>query len=298
MRCRGCEYPLWNIAPGPCPECGRPFRPSERAFAPASVAFCCPACDQAYFGTSTKGHLVPDRFDCVGCGQALEMDSMVVRPASDRPEAQQVVDVPPCLRRDHGRFRRWFMTLFWALGMPGRLISGIPVDRSLPVALGFFLPLLLVVVVGGALPILLFVNGFVFNGLGAIGQSPGNLMVAIGWSVLSLLGYGVGLLLLVLLWALVAHLVLAVFGLARHGLPRTVAAMMFASAPFVMVAVPCLGIYAGGLVLPFWCFVLGVLSLRSAQEVGTGAAIGANAAFALLLGAALFAWIWVLVRVF
>ncbi|MFM1833419.1 MAG: hypothetical protein RLZZ461_1735, partial [Planctomycetota bacterium] len=25
MRCLKCEYPLWDLKPGPCPECGEPF---------------------------------------------------------------------------------------------------------------------------------------------------------------------------------------------------------------------------------------------------------------------------------
>jgi hypothetical protein len=59
MRCRTCEYALWNLRWRECPECGTPFRPSEFDFAPMSVRFCRPSCGQEYYGTGPRGHLSP-----------------------------------------------------------------------------------------------------------------------------------------------------------------------------------------------------------------------------------------------
>ena len=62
MRCQNCNYTLWNLTTRECPECGTPFLPSAQDFQPNSVRFCCPGCDQDYYGTSPRGHLVPSAF--------------------------------------------------------------------------------------------------------------------------------------------------------------------------------------------------------------------------------------------
>ena len=80
MRCWHCDYSLWNLKTQNCPECGAGFRPSDREFVANSVRFCCPHCDQAYYGTGPKGHLEPDRFDCVQCGKSITMDEMLLLP--------------------------------------------------------------------------------------------------------------------------------------------------------------------------------------------------------------------------
>ena len=72
MRCKQCDYRLWNLTARRCPECGTPFLPSEFEFVPNSVQFCCPHCGQAYYGTDAKGHLVPPAFTCGRCGAAIK----------------------------------------------------------------------------------------------------------------------------------------------------------------------------------------------------------------------------------
>ena len=81
MDCPTCTRSLLNVKPGPCPACGAMFVPSQFVFAPGSVRFCCPYCDQAYAGTGARGELVPRRFNCLRCARAIDMDEMVVRPA-------------------------------------------------------------------------------------------------------------------------------------------------------------------------------------------------------------------------
>ena len=40
MRCKQCEYPLWDLNPGPCPECGTVFDPTEFRFKTGEIRFC------------------------------------------------------------------------------------------------------------------------------------------------------------------------------------------------------------------------------------------------------------------
>jgi hypothetical protein len=95
MRCQQCEYRLWNLTSRQCPECGTPFAPSEFDFAPNTVRFCCPHCDQDYYGTSASGHLVPDAFDCVRCHNFIRMDEMVMRPAEGVEEEDTRAECSP-----------------------------------------------------------------------------------------------------------------------------------------------------------------------------------------------------------
>ena len=90
MRCESCDYPLWNIASRSCPECGAEFRPSDFEFVPHTVRFCCPHCDHPYFGTDERGHVVPRAFACLQCGEAIDVDEMVLRPVPGVAEAHTV----------------------------------------------------------------------------------------------------------------------------------------------------------------------------------------------------------------
>ena len=63
------------------------------------MRFCCPHCDQAYYGTDLKGHLVPPQFECTQCGRAIDMDEMVLLPAEDTEDLATRVDTMPWLER-------------------------------------------------------------------------------------------------------------------------------------------------------------------------------------------------------
>jgi hypothetical protein len=79
MRCETCDYPLFDIRERTCPECGTPFRPSQFEFSHCGVRFCCLHCDQQYYGTGHRGHLVPKTFRCIRCNNDVNMNEMVVR---------------------------------------------------------------------------------------------------------------------------------------------------------------------------------------------------------------------------
>ncbi len=99
MRCKQCDYRLWNLRRRDCPECGSPFKPSDYEFVINSVRFCCPHCNQAYYGTGEFGHLVPIEFDCASCGTHIHMDETIVLPTENVREEQTQVDQNPWLDR-------------------------------------------------------------------------------------------------------------------------------------------------------------------------------------------------------
>ena len=140
MRCKSCDYPLWNLKARQCPECGTPFRPSEFEFLLNSVQFCCPHCNQSYYGTGEKGHLVPPAFDCVSCRRHIHMDEMIVLPTEGVEEDQTKANTMPWLeRRSKGAIKAWFSTVGRALVAPGRLIGSVPNDSSVGSAVWFAL---------------------------------------------------------------------------------------------------------------------------------------------------------------
>ena len=91
MRCQTCDYSLWNLTRRDCPECGKAFVPSDFEFEPNAVQYCCPHCEQVYYGDGPGGHLRPIEFDCVQCGQHVHMDQMVLRPAGGFGDDNSVV---------------------------------------------------------------------------------------------------------------------------------------------------------------------------------------------------------------
>ncbi|MBT8486072.1 MAG: hypothetical protein KJO43_10865, partial [Phycisphaerae bacterium] len=161
MRCTGCNYPLWNLKARACPECGLAFCPSEHEFLPNSVRFCCPHCDQSYYGTDGRGHLVPSAFACVSCGRDVEMDAMVLRPAEGVAEAQTRVDDHPWLERaNRGVMRGWFATIGRAMVAPGRLMRATPAEGSLGSAWWFIIATS-IIVFGLGIGIPFFVIGLI-----------------------------------------------------------------------------------------------------------------------------------------
>ncbi len=79
MRCLKCDYSLFDIRERICPECGEPFALSSHVFDHCGVRFCCPHCDQQYYGTDLNGHLVPREFQCCRCRNRVSMHEMIVR---------------------------------------------------------------------------------------------------------------------------------------------------------------------------------------------------------------------------
>jgi len=211
MRCRTCDYLLWNSRERRCPECGTPCLPSEYEFVANSVAFCCPHCDQAYYGTGPKGHVNPQEFDCVSCGRHIHMDEMVLRPAEgvddDETEAERV----PWLERNRrGRIRAWFSTVGMALVAPVRLMQGHTGTSRIGQAWWFAIVTSILLGLGIAA---LFLPFFVLPMVLPPVAGPGG--PGAGFVVLGVFGGFVGVLAGVVLVVVVG---IALWGLVSHGL--------------------------------------------------------------------------------
>ncbi|MFH1419469.1 MAG: Yip1 family protein, partial [Planctomycetota bacterium] len=273
MRCRTCNYRLWNLESRRCPECGSPFLPSDFDFAPGSVQFCCPHCKQAYYATDPEGHLVPRDFDCVQCGNHIAMDEMILLPTEGLEEEQTDAPYHPWLdRRKVGRFKGWLSTIWLAMTGPGRLVQLAPKERSTGQAWWFALITNMLAMLAGFGPFLLI--PFVFSMGGGpqigfwrvVGALPKFGLVAV---ILVCAG-----LLVIVVWGLLSHGLLRLTGPTSGPLSRTYEAICYSSGANIATGVPCLGYYFGWI---WWC-ISAVFTLRATHKVS-----GGRAALAALL---------------
>lgn len=247
MHCRTCEYPLWNLAARACPECGAEFKPSDYSFVPNSVRFCCPHCRQAYYGTASNGHLVPDRFSCVGCRRAISMDECVVLPAEGVADEQTKPEVHPWFEpRRRWRLGSWMNMLWRSLCVPRRQMRSIPPHRSSGFLFGWSVAT--IAVLGSSA---FFAMIFAIR-LGSGQVSVGEVIRIIGYTlryvviVLVVCGAGLGI------WIGVAHLFARGRASAGAAISRTAQAICFTAPVILPMAVPCLGFYALLIVVPWW----------------------------------------------
>lgn len=291
MRCRQCDYQLWNLEARRCPECGTPFLPSQYEFAPNRVCFCCPHCGQSYYGAGDKGHLVPREFDCVTCARHVDMDAMILRPAEGFDTDDTAGPRVPWLdRRRRGFWRGWLGTIGMALVKPGRLAQLLPPRTSAGTAAGFAVMTSLPI---GAVTLLLLFAIAVIPAAFSANAGPGSVAAIMGFSVVALfLWLTAGMLACIGLWSLVTHGLLRVTGPTCEGLGRSFSCLCYASGAYVLTAIPCFGPYVGWI----WWLVSSVMTVREGQRVS-----GARAAFAvltpplLLIGSVVALYVWAFV---
>lgn len=273
MRCKNCDYALWNLTGRDCPECGTPFRPSEFEFKPGSVKFCCPDCEQAYYGTTYTGHLRPRAFDCVSCGRHLDMDEMVLLPADGWDERSVTGTVAPWIRTGVGFFRRWLGTVGWSYVKPVEFMRGLPATHGLGSAFGFALiTQLLIALIGIGLPIIVIVLIVTLSGGGGGG--------GMGFPIVTILpGFLIVLATIVwtLLWGVLIHATLALTGGTPHPMGRTLSALCFSSGTLAAQVVPCLGPYCLGYIVGIWWLVSAILMVMEGQKTS-----GVRASLAVL----------------
>jgi len=283
MQCKTCEYPLWNLKARQCPECGSAFLPSQFEFTINSVRFCCPHCNQGYYGTGMSGHLSPSTFECVKCQQVISMDEMVLLPAEGVKEHQTRVELAPWLeRKREGRIRSWFKTVWMSLFMPHRLIRGVPVDGGAGQAWWFAAVTASVYSVVSVLPFLLII-GIYTIGTPRTNNPTDILSLAIGMLTF-FFSVMIGLLLLAGLWGLVAHGVLLVTGGAPRTLGRTYHAVCYSLGASALVMVPCFGLYFFAFAPMLWWMVSVIVMLAVGHEkLHTGRSILAGGALPVLI---------------
>lgn len=272
MNCQTCGYPLWNIEARVCPECGAAFAPSQFSFAPGSVRFCCPGCDQAYYGTDALGHLVPRRFACVRCARQVEMDEMVLRPAIGAagagPMASSIMPEMPWLERErYGLVRAWFKTAGRAMTAPGDLMAAVPESDPGSRAFGFALMNLCLYFACGAVPgaILGMIGGF--GNPGIFGPAADFVLFVLGSLVLQIVG--------LYIWFRLTHALLRLFGGAKLPEARTWQALGYGSAAGALSAVP-FGCFAS--IGSVWWLVAAIIMLGRGHRCS-----GGQAAFATIL---------------
>jgi len=261
MHCRTCEYPLWNLAARSCPECGAAFKPSDFTFVPNSVRFCCPHCRQNYYGTASNGHLVPDRFTCVGCRQAISMDECVILPAEGVADEQTKPEIHPWFEpKRRWRLGAWLGMVWRSMCTPRRQMQSIPSHRSTGFLLAWSVATISVL---GASSFIAFFALFRFGGAAPSGARAVRVIGDIlQFAIIVLVACGVGL----ALWIGIAHLMARGRAQTREGWSRTAQAICFTSPALLPMAIPCLGMYALMIVVPWWVIAAGC-AIAQAQHI-------------------------------
>lgn len=286
MRCKTCDYRLWNLPARRCPECGTPFKPSDYEFTINSVQFRCPHCGQSYYGTGERGHLVPMEFDCVGCGRHIHMDEMVLFPTEGVQESQTKIENAPWLERaERGRVRAWFSTVGMALVRPGRLMEMLPEEGTTGQAMLFGLVTVVLIVSLSLSPFFVLPFLFVPGGGGAIGMGE-----IVAFVLVPIVGTAI-VLALMFVWGLTIHVLLRITGRTAGDLGHTYQAVFYASGANVGSALPCMGIYVGWI----WYVISTVIMVKWRQRVSGLRAAFAVITFPLLVIAAVggfYAWLF------
>jgi len=284
MRCRKCDYPLWNLRARNCPECGLEFTPSSYDFIGNSVQYRCTECGQDYYGTDEKGHLVPPEFNCVSCGARQHMDIMILLPTEGLTEEQTQTDDMPWL--DRPGVKAWFKTGWRAATAPTRLAKTIPPQAGSWPAWKFAIINGLVLALMMVWPFFFFQTAFIAGGPIV---SPWTFVGAFaGW----VLGIWIGSVLFCLVWGAVAHGVLRMTGKTAAGIGATYQGILYPSwinlpAPLV----PLCGLYGLPISGIWWSISAGFMisylqrtgGLRTALAVCVLPILVASAPFALMI---------------
>ncbi len=248
MKCKACDYPLWNMASRVCPECGRAFSPVEYQFASNSVRFCCPKCDHPYLGTDEHGLPTPREFACLECGEAICLDDMVVRPGLGVEENRtKFLRMPWLEREQRGPVRAWFSTSGMAIGQPTTLMRATPAESSVGAAAKYAGVSIGVIGIAGGL-----VGSFCGGGnmifASFAGGGPGSMTPMLLAFVLGPMASGLVLLaVLVLMMIVVGHGILCITGKHRGPISRTAQAVCYSTGALLFMLIPCVGTYIGWL---------------------------------------------------
>lgn len=254
MHCRNCQHVLWNApAPEPgavrvCPECGTDYTIAQYEFAPGKVEFHCPHCDQAYFGTSEKGHLEPNEFQCTSCGGEVSMERCIVRPHGTMDSAVAMLEQPIPWIEGGGIFSRWWKTVVVGVKKAARVPAMIgnrdafneslvflavntSISSSINVLFGIGAALFAMFVAGG-------VGGGLTFGPGGFVATPGNSVVTLGLQVAQFVLVPLSMILVTLLGSWFASLAGGASGLTFR---RAFTIVSFASGGYAFNLIPMCG---------------------------------------------------------
>ena len=265
MRCRGCNYELWNLPPGDCPECGKAWRFEDFHFRREFVQFLCPHCDCTYPGEYIASLALPYAFTCTGCQSAIELGQMCARPADgiDGSQAMQL-DFVWSDRRQVGRWRAFWRVVGYSLGTPSRIGNTMTQKRGLRGALWF--SFLCLNFAGFNWLIFITIAFWLPSFTGRSQSFRGVEFIA----VLVFLAVFVGLVLaqqlFFLVWGLITHALIRMTGRARHAIGHTLSATQFCAGTFIICAIPLCGFYFS-LISFVWMAVAMVSALAALHKI-------------------------------
>jgi hypothetical protein len=243
VRCQACTQPLWNAPGRVCAECGTPWKPSDFDLKVNAVQFCCPACGQAYYGTSPKGLLEPPDFTCVTCGAACSMDgNMLMRPTSGADTHEVQWDAMPWPPRPGKLVVDALSMLGHVIGSPFAVGRNLRAQRDTGVLL--WIVLLGIPISVGVLGSLMVIWFFERLGTSGFTLRPSEMTYYVTWSAAAIVGPPLALLALSAFCGVVTWCVMrgaderSSFGTAQ-------ACWAFSAAPLVLMTVPCIGVIPG-----------------------------------------------------
>lgn len=285
MRCRHCDYLLFNLTHPECPECGRRFDVADYHFAPGDVSFHCPHCDQAYFGNDDCGLPSPRQFRCTQCGRDVTLADLRVVP--ERNGAMGWTGSAWDNRRRHGLVSAWWSTFKQTLTHPTAFYRE-HVGRSIGEAYLFSVITCYVGMVPAMIAQTLIAWTFMQGAVALSGMAGGGSVPAPPIALLALL-YGFFALVMPPLmpfvvsgfYALTTHLALLVLVPQRQHFSATLRTAMYSMSAFALYAVPVCGGSIGGI----WQLVIYVNGIKEVHHTnGWIAAIAALWPIVLLIG--------------
>jgi hypothetical protein len=304
VRCRSCQHELWNVRPGPCPECGEPFNPRTAKFERYGAHFCCPHCSEAYWGNGQDGLPDPPEFACARCSGLVRLEEMVMRPAPGQEGREIRLDLHPFDGSPKGLLRRMWDTLSMATSDPVRLGRALPPRPNLAQA-GIFAGLIVGIGVALALAPPIVSKAYELVTVGSIDvlsmrRNDAELVfgATVGAAVIGSIVY-LGLI------ALIIAIVLYVNNFRDRGgdararklaldMRRMAACWCYASGVAVLGALPCIGVCATPLIMIMGPRIL-AQELLGAELVSRRFATVINAAsivmMAVFLGLALLTFV-------
>ncbi len=268
MRCRGCNYELWGLPQGDCPECGNPWRFEDFQFRREFVQFLCPHCDCAYPGEYIASLTSPHEFTCTGCQSAIQLNQMCARPIEGTDGSQAMQEEFVWVeRRRVGRWRAFWRVVGYSLGAPSRIGNTMTQKRGLRGALWFsFLCL-----ISASLNLILFVLIALLVPIftGSRSQAP-SASAEIFTTILGVFAFSVVLViaqqLFFLVWGLITHALIRINGPSRHTIGHTLSATQYCAGTFIICAVPICGFYFS-LISLVWMAVAMVSALAALHKI-------------------------------
>ena len=265
MRCRGCNYELWGLPPGDCPECGKSWRFEDFRFHREFVQFLCPHCDCAYPGEYIASLASPHEFTCTGCQSAIQLNQMCARPIEGIDGSQAMQEEFVWIeRRRVGRWRAFWRVVGYSLGAPSRIGNTMTQKRGLRGALWF--SFLCLNFAGFNWLIFITIAFWLPSFTGRSQSFRGVEFIA----VLVFLAVFVGLVLaqqlFFLVWGLITHALIRMTGRARRAIGHTLSATHFCAGTFIICAIPICGFYFS-LISFVWMAVAMVSALAALHKI-------------------------------